>query len=67
MPSFLNLPPPDRSIMMQSPPPSDPNFEQVEDAPYKGQQVDPKGQGKVVFKSKCLKVPTIIILESEES
>lgn len=67
---FLNLPPPDRAIMMQSPPPSiDDSFE-VEDAPYNAGPIDfmPEAKNsnekKLIFKAKFMKAPTIII-ESE--
>ena len=72
---FLNLPPPDRSIMMQSPPPTtttaDIDIEpfQAEDAPYKAGPIDFMPElsdikGKLTFKGKYGKAPTIII-ESE--
>ena len=67
---FLNLPPPDRAIMLQSPPPAQ-DFveEEEEDAPYKAGPIDfmPEVAGKgdkLIFKAKHEKSPTIII-ESE--
>jgi hypothetical protein len=67
---FLNLPAPDRAIMMQSPPPAeDPATFEAEDAPCKAGPIDfmpaEAGKtGKLIFKAKFLKTPTIII-ESE--
>ena len=69
---FLNLPPPDSSIYMQSPPPttaqisSDTDFER-EDAPSEEGPIDfmPEFEGKrercIVFRPKCMKAPVIII------
>lgn len=68
---FLNLPPPDRSIMMQSPPPSkEPSITsfEAEDAPYKAGPIDfmPEAgmKGNLSFKGNNMNAPTIII-ESE--
>lgn len=64
---FLNLPPPDRSIMMQSPPPAEePTEFEVEDAPNKAGPIDfmPMEAGdksKLIFKAKYINTPTIII------
>lgn len=72
---FLNLPPPDRAVMMQSPPPSVEDHDstvsfEVEEAPYNAGPIDfmPEARnsddGKLIFKAKFMKAPTIII-ESE--
>ncbi len=65
---LLNLPPPDRAVMMQSPPPSEaPNDETFEeDAPCKEGPIDfmpetVSSEGKIIFKPKYFKAPTIII------
>lgn len=64
---YLNLPPPDRSIMMQSPPPTEePTEFEAEDAPYKAGPIDfmPMETGdkrKLIFKAKYINAPTIII------
>lgn len=64
---LLNLPPPDRAVLMQSPPPSEaPSDDIVEDAPCKEGPIDfmretISGEGKIIFKPKYFKAPTIII------
>ena len=66
---FLNLPPPDRVVMMQSPPPAGDSADfEIEDAPYKAgtgpidfMPMEAGMEGKLVFRAKFLKAPTIII------
>jgi len=62
---YLNLPPPDRSIFLQSPPPSCEAFEEiVEDPPYKPHQSELDVDK--VKKNTPSGVPQIIIEHIEE-
>lgn len=67
---YLALPPPDRAITMQSPPPSqEPNVNDLEDAPAGALPLKfmPEAvvkDGTIIFKPKYFKAPTIIITEN---
>ena len=74
MNKYLNLPPPDRSIFLQSPPPTaecndDPtNLLMEEEAPFSAgplEYLPQELEGKIVYQPKpilkCCKVPTLVI------
>lgn len=64
---FLNLPPPDSRVFMQSPPPETAETMDIEGAPSSAGPIDfmpevgGSVQGRIVYKPKYFKAPTIII------
>ena len=66
--SLLNLPPPDRSVLLQSPPPETAEFlDELEGAPSRAGPIDFKpgveGEnfGRIVYRPNNFKAPIIII------
>ena len=69
---FLNFPPPDRAVFLQSPPPETAEFvEETEDAPSRAGPIDflpgvlDENSGKIIYKPKCFRAPTIVIEGTE--